>query len=179
MDGKVQFESLQEFYFLTQNQNKVQHRFKSFVNLHDKLQSSIAIAKDLLPGKKIIKNSKFLEQRRVDLEKYLQTVTSIVQQLPVIPLELVQFLEFHRYDVLCLLQNMALALSWRPEEKSGKFTILEVSFDFEASNVPTTKQPASSIAPFNFRKASAAMPAIPTSRLFIRFLSYTRLLLAT
>lgn len=97
------------------------------MQLHDKLQSSIAIDKDLLPGKKIIKNSKFLEQRRIDLEKYLRVVTSTVQQLPVMPLELVQFLDFHRYDVLCLLQNMALDLSWKPEQKAGKFTILEVS----------------------------------------------------
>lgn len=101
--------------------------------LHDKLQSSIAVSKDLLPQKsffkiKILKSAEFLDKRRVDLEKYLQTVTSTVQQLPVVPLELVQFLDFHRYDVLCILQNMALDLSWKlSEEKAGKFSILEVS----------------------------------------------------
>lgn len=94
--------------------------------MHEKLQQDIAIAKDLLPGKKILKDSKFLEQRRLDLEKYLQTVTSIVQQLPVMPLKLVEFLDFHQFDVVFMLQKMALDLSRKSDEKSATFTILEV-----------------------------------------------------
>lgn len=103
---------------------KVRQRFKSFVELHEKLQKNIAISKDLLPRKKIIKDAKFLDQRRNDLEKYLQTVTATVQQLPV--LDLVQFFDFHKYDVVFLLQNMALDLSRRENDKSATFTILEV-----------------------------------------------------
>lgn len=103
---------------------KVRQRFKSFVELHEKLQKNIAISKDLLPRKKIIKDAKFLDQRRNDLEKYLQTVTATVQQLPV--LDLVQFFDFHKYDIVFLLQNMALDLSRRENDKSATFTILEV-----------------------------------------------------
>lgn len=105
----------------------VSHRFKDFVELHEKLQMEIAISKDLLPGKKIIKNSKFLEQRQKDLEKYIQTVTSIVQ-LSIVPLELVQFLDFHKYDVNFSLQMMALELSRKQSDKKATFTIFEVSF---------------------------------------------------
>lgn len=104
----------------------VSRRFREFSELHEKLQKDIAIAKDLLPGKKILKNSKFLEQRRADLEKYLQTVTTIVKQLPVIPFELVQFLDFHKYDISFLLQKMAKELNRMQGDKVGSFTILEV-----------------------------------------------------
>lgn len=94
------------------------------------LSSFQAISKDLLPGKKIIKNSKFLEQRRVDLEKYLQAVIIIVQQLPVIPYELVLFLDFHKYDIffVFLLQKMSKDLNRMQGDKVGTFTILEVRF---------------------------------------------------
>lgn len=103
----------------------VNHRFRDFTKLHERLQKDIAIAKDLLPEKKMIKNSRFLEQRRHDLEKYLQTVMTFVQQL-VTPLELVEFLDFHKYDIVFLLQKMALDLSRKQGDKSAKFTILEV-----------------------------------------------------
>lgn len=104
------------------------HRFRDFTNLHEILQKEIALAKDLLPGKKMIKNSKFLEQRRQDLEKYLQTVMNFVQQL-VTPLQLVEFLDFHKYDTVFLLQKMALDLSRKQDNKYSTFTILEVCYD--------------------------------------------------
>lgn len=103
----------------------VKHRFKSFHNLHVALQKELAIAKDLLPGKKLLKNGKFLEQRRQDLEKYLQTIITIVQQL-VTPLQLVEFLDLNKYDIVFLLQKMAIELSWKQGDKSATFTILEV-----------------------------------------------------
>ena len=102
----------------------VTHRFRDFAILHEKLQKEIALSKDLLPGKKMIKNSKFLEQRRQDLEKYLQKVMTFVQQ--VTPLELVEFLDFHKYDIVFLLQKMAVDLSLKQGSKSATFTILEV-----------------------------------------------------
>lgn len=92
------------------------------------LPSFQAISKDLLPGKKVIKNSKFLEQRRTDLEKYLQTIITIVQQLPVIPYELIMFLDFYKYDIVFLLQKMSKDLVKMQGDKVGSFTILEVSF---------------------------------------------------
>lgn len=111
-----------------QNNSQVQHRYKDFDELNEKLHKEIAIAKDLLPGKKIIKNSKFLEQRRLDLESYLQTVSHIVQHQ--IPLDFVEFLEFHRYDVVFLLQKLAMKLSRIVNDtKQFTFTILEVITD--------------------------------------------------
>lgn len=101
------------------------HRFRDFNYLHEKLQKEIALSKEILPGKKMIKNSKFLEIRRIELEKYLQTVMTFVQQL-VTPLELVDFLDFHKYDIGFLLQRMALDFSRKQGVKSAIFTILEV-----------------------------------------------------
>lgn len=105
---------------------QINRRFRDFHELHEKLQKEIAISKDLLPGKKMIKTIKFLEQRQQDLEKYLQTVTSIIQQ-STMPLDLVQFLDFHKYDVVFLLQKMALDMSRNQFDKKATFTILEVS----------------------------------------------------
>jgi PX domain len=96
--------------------------------LHEKLQKEIPnLGKDLLPGKKIIKNEKFLEQRRQGLEKYLSAVLLAVQLMPSIPLEMIQFLDLDKYDIVFLLQRMALDLSHKQGDKAACFTILEVS----------------------------------------------------
>jgi nischarin len=99
------------------------HRYKDFNELHEKLQKETALSKDLLPGKKLLKNREFLETRQRDLEKYLKIVAKTVQHQ--VPLEFVEFLDFHKYDSVFLLQKLAVDLSQRTEKK-WTFTILQV-----------------------------------------------------
>lgn len=110
----------------------VSRRYRDFHDLHEKLVS-YSIGKDLLPKKKVIGNlnSKFIEQRREELQKYLQTIAHIMQKH--MPIEFVEFLDLHKYDVIFVLQNLALDVYRNGEkylvENEGMwtFTILEVS----------------------------------------------------
>lgn len=104
---------------------QVRHRYSDFYDLNEKLHKEIAITKDLLPGKKVLKNNKFLGQRQLDLEKYLQTVGQLCKLQ--IPTDLVEFLDFHKYDVVFLLQKLALDLGEVKLSNTWTFTILEVS----------------------------------------------------
>lgn len=109
----------------------VRHRYKDFNELHERLIQR-SLAKELLPGKKVLgnKNVRFLEQRQADLQKYLQTVAHIMQHT--MPIELVNFFDLHRYDIMFLLQHLARKLSLYGENfliekgKSFTFTLLEV-----------------------------------------------------
>jgi hypothetical protein len=74
-------------------------------------------------GKKILKTTKFLDQRKEDLEKYLKTVQQLVQSIP--PVEIVQFLDFDKYDAVFLLQKLAKDLQ-DPLSNRSAFTIFEV-----------------------------------------------------
>lgn len=54
-----------------------------------------------------------------------------------IPLELVQFLDFHKYDIVFLLQKMALDLSRRKlDQRTSSFTILELHAISERLRLP-------------------------------------------
>lgn len=109
----------------------VSRRYRDFHELNEKL-INYSISKDLLPKKKVIgnTNSKFIEQRREDLQKYLQTIAHMMQKH--MPIEFVEFLDFHKYDVIFLLQNLALdvfkngEMYLMNEKKKWTFTILEV-----------------------------------------------------
>lgn len=109
----------------------IQRRYSDFDNLNDKLVN-YSISKDLLPKKKVLGNlnAKFIEQRREDLQKYLQTIAHILQKK--MPIELVEFLDFHKYDVIFLLQSLAMDFYKNGEKylmekkKKWSFTILEV-----------------------------------------------------
>ncbi|CRL08128.1 CLUMA_CG020988, isoform A [Clunio marinus] len=103
----------------------VKHRFKDFYEIHEKLQKSIAIPKDLLPGKKLVKNLQLFQQRKTELEKYLQAIAQIAQLN--FPLEFVEFLDFQKYDVIFLLQRLAKDIfKLGYIQKSWTFTILEM-----------------------------------------------------
>ncbi|KAL5241514.1 hypothetical protein ACI65C_008924 [Semiaphis heraclei] len=86
----------------------VQKRYKEFLELHKKLVNEHTVTKDILPGKKIIgnKDPNFIEIRRVGLEIYLQTVLSFLQKS--MPEELLEFLEFHKYDVILIVKKLAV-----------------------------------------------------------------------
>lgn len=108
----------------------VQRRYRDFHDLNLNL-INYSISKDLLPSKKLIGNTsaKFLEQRREDLQKYLQIVAHMMQKR--MPQEFVNFLDFQKYDVIFLLQTLALDFfksgeKYLQHEKKWTFTILEV-----------------------------------------------------
>ncbi|KAL4098385.1 hypothetical protein QTP88_023009 [Uroleucon formosanum] len=86
----------------------VQKRYNEFLELHKKLVNEHTVTKDILPGKKIIGNKEpnFIERRRVGLEIYLQTVLSFLQKS--MPEELLEFLEFHKYDVILIVKKLAI-----------------------------------------------------------------------
>lgn len=76
------------------------------------------------------KNTNFLRQRQEALEKYLQTVAHFLQIQ--MPLEFVEFLDFHRYDIVFLLQHLALKFFHNGDQlllqqKPYSFSLLEVS----------------------------------------------------
>lgn len=86
----------------------VQRRYKEFLELHKKLVNEHTVTKDILPGKKIIGNKEpnFIERRRVGLEIYLQTILSFLQKS--MPEELLEFLEFDKYDVILIVKKLAI-----------------------------------------------------------------------
>lgn len=85
----------------------VRKRYKEFLELHKKLVGEHTVAKDILPGKKLMGNKEpdFVERRRVGLEIYLQTVLSFLQKS--MPDELFGFLEFNKYDVILIVKRLA------------------------------------------------------------------------
>lgn len=111
----------------------VWHRYSDFVDLHDGLVAHHGVAKDLLPPKKVIRNKtpKFVEQRREALNEYLKSIFNYLKIT--MPQEFAHFLDFHLYDILFLLQDLAKKLFLEGDkmlqnEKSHKFTPMEVSF---------------------------------------------------
>lgn len=88
----------------------VVHRYKDFVELHETLVTDHCLSKEMLPRKKYIGNRdpQFIEKRKSCLENYLQTVVAFLQKA--MPFILLKFLDFDKYDISCILQNMAFNL---------------------------------------------------------------------
>lgn len=110
----------------------VWHRYSDFAELHERLMADHGVAKDLMPPKKVIGNKtpKFVEQRREALNDYLKNVFNYLKLT--MPSEFAHFLDFHIYDILFLLQDLAKKLYLEGDkmllnEKAHKFTLLEVS----------------------------------------------------
>lgn len=85
----------------------VEHRYSDFVSLHEKLVTDHCVTKDILPPKKMIgkRHPAFVEKRRCGLENYIKTVVSFLQET--MPRSLALFLDFHKYDILFILQEMS------------------------------------------------------------------------
>ncbi|XP_017838706.1 nischarin [Drosophila busckii] len=85
----------------------VERRYRDFAQLHDKLVEEANISKKLLPPKKLVGNKQpaFLEQRREQLQVYLQQLLKhFANELPRL---LAEFLDFNKYDIIYLLQDLA------------------------------------------------------------------------
>lgn len=126
----------------------VYHRYSDFVELHDRLVTDHGVSKELLPPKKVIgnKTTKFVEKRREALNEYLKNVFNYLKLT--MPSEFAHFLDFHLYDILYLLQDLAKKLFLEGDnllqnEKSHKFAPLElhaISERLKMACPPTEKQ---------------------------------------
>ena len=115
---------------------RVKHRYRDFVELHDQLVVDHGIAKDSLPPKKVIGNRDpvFVEKRRNLLEAYLAYVVTFLQHT--MPQTLALFLHFNQYEILFLLQDMAMQFSREGDDllqasPNFSFTPLQVSLYFK------------------------------------------------
>lgn len=111
----------------------VEHRFSDFVSLHETLVTDHCVNKDILPPKKLIgkRDPAFVEKRRCGLESYIRSVVSFL--LETMPRCLALFLDFHKYDILFLLQEMSSSFLKEGDvilsnSKRYKFNPLQVSF---------------------------------------------------
>ncbi|XP_017487416.1 PREDICTED: nischarin [Rhagoletis zephyria] len=109
----------------------VERRYRDFAQLHEKLVDEISISKKLLPPKKLVgnKNPAFLDQRREQLEKYLQELLIFFRiQLPCV---LAEFLDFNKYDIIYLLQDLAKLFN----ESGSTLLSSKKEFNFSALEV--------------------------------------------
>lgn len=111
----------------------VVHRYKDFVELHNVLVNDHCVTKELLPQKKLIGNRdpEFIENRKMSLEMYLHTVLKHLQRA--MPAVLLKFLDFDKYDISYVLQNMAVKFFLEGDaylQKSPEYTFnpLQVSW---------------------------------------------------
>lgn len=97
----------------------VRRRYKQFVELHDKLVNGHGIAYDILPPKKVIGNrdEEFIKKRQIKLQKYLIHVLYHFKQIDnvpqIMPKVLALFLDFHKYDLFYMIQELAADFSVR------------------------------------------------------------------
>ncbi|XP_055531575.1 nischarin [Wyeomyia smithii] len=119
----------------------VNRRYRDFDDLHCKLVQERSVAKDKLPPKKVIgnKSPSFLKLRQEALEQYLKEMLIFLKVT--MPKEFVEFLEFHRYDIVFIAQNLANSFFLRGENflaKSKKygFSVLELHAISERLKLP-------------------------------------------
>lgn len=116
----------------------VRRRYKQFVELHNKLVSAHGVAEDVLPPKKMFGNrdEEFIKIRQIKLQKYLIHVLyhfKHIDNVPqIMPKVLALFLDFHKYDLFYMLQELAAEFSVRGNQilsktKTYVFDVLQVS----------------------------------------------------
>ncbi|KAG4080313.1 hypothetical protein HA402_010805 [Bradysia odoriphaga] len=119
----------------------VQHRFKEFDELNEKLVTGHSISSDLMPPKKVLgnRNPEFLVQRQKLLEIYLQKVLIFFRYT--MCREFVEFLDFNKYDIIYLLQDISNNFYQQGEtilaaSKVHEFTTLELYSITERLKLP-------------------------------------------
>ncbi|XP_058462058.1 nischarin [Malaya genurostris] len=119
----------------------VKRRYRDFDDLHNKLVQERSVSKDKLPPKKIIgnKSPSFLKLRQEALEQYLKEMLIFLKVT--MPKEFVEFLDFHRYDIIFIAHNLANSFFLRGETflaKSKKygFSVLELHAISERLKLP-------------------------------------------
>uniref|UniRef100_A0AAG5DIF2 PX domain-containing protein n=1 Tax=Anopheles atroparvus TaxID=41427 RepID=A0AAG5DIF2_ANOAO len=119
----------------------VNHRYRDFADLHDRLVADRGVSKDKLPPKKVIGNKSptFLKKRQEALEQYLKEMLIFLKVT--MPREFVEFLDFHRYDIIFMVQHLACSLFLRGDAflaKSKKygFSVLELHAISERMKIP-------------------------------------------
>ncbi|XP_055595748.1 nischarin-like [Uranotaenia lowii] len=119
----------------------ISRRYRDFDDLHNKLVQERSVAKDKLPPKKVIgnKSPSFLKKRQEALEQYLKEMLIFLKVT--MPKEFVEFLEFHRYDIIFIVQSLANSFFLRGETflaKSKKygFSVLELHAISERLKIP-------------------------------------------
>lgn len=120
---------------------QVQRRYKEFQKLNDTLVAEFALDKTLLPGKKVIgnKSKSFIKKRQQELEKYIQDVFTFFKIT--MPKELVEFLDFHKYDIVFILHNLAALFfnygeNYLARSSAYTFSILEIFCISERLKLP-------------------------------------------
>ncbi|XP_014291657.1 nischarin [Halyomorpha halys] len=85
----------------------VQRRYTDFSDLHKTLVLNHGVSKETLPRKLfcILRNDKFIESRRLGLQKYINDVLRYLSNT--MPPVLVSFLEMDKYDLWFLLKDLS------------------------------------------------------------------------
>nr|CAI5837993.1 unnamed protein product [Callosobruchus analis] len=109
----------------------IPRRYSEFYTLHQTLVIDHGLSKDILPDKQLlhIRSPMFIETRRKGLEKYLRHALTFLQQT--MPKVFVNFLDFNKYDIFFLLQDMAVKMFIETDtilsmDKSHDFITLEL-----------------------------------------------------
>lgn len=101
----------------------VRRRYNHFAELFEKLNKCFQLDANILPPKRLLGNRhpSFIKQRQLGLQKFLLHLmyTAKYAELPfkvfeapqMIPRDLALFMDFHKYDVFYLLQELAAEFS--------------------------------------------------------------------
>ncbi|XP_058834461.1 nischarin-like isoform X2 [Topomyia yanbarensis] len=119
----------------------VKRRYRDFDDLHNKLVQERSVSKDKLPPKKVIgsKSPSFIKLRQEALEQYLKEMLIFLKVT--MPKEFVEFLDFHRYDIIFIAHNLANSFFLRGEtflakSKKYAFSVLELHAISERLKLP-------------------------------------------
>lgn len=93
----------------------VKHRYSNFFDLHELLTANCHVDKNLLPPKKLFgsHSETFILKRQADLQLYLQT---LIHQFDVLPVPLANFLDFPRYEVRTIIEDLSERLFYQGDQ---------------------------------------------------------------
>ncbi|XP_076315050.1 uncharacterized protein LOC143227494 [Tachypleus tridentatus] len=124
----------------------VKRRYNEFRELQEKLVAHWNVEKSLLPPKKFFGNQSetFIQNRQVDLEIYLQ---NLLHRFRVLPTPLANFLDFHKYEVRTIVEDLAETFFTFGDEllRSGrKYTFFSLQLHALTERLKLAEPPCSS-----------------------------------